>query len=233
MTSPPPDGPPAGSSAGGQDPFWTVFEASPTAMLLADDRRRCVDANGAACRLLGLSREELLIRRIDDLTPPEARPGVPDQWSAFLREGSQAACSELVVADGTRIEVEYSASAAVLPGRHLWMLTTSSGARRRPPAEYRSLPHDAPAAASAPPAYGGALSRREREVLGLLAMGASGPEIAERLFISPATVRTHIGNAITKLGAKTRTQAIALALQQRAITLEPDVPAGPPPAEAT
>ncbi|MDP8942862.1 MAG: helix-turn-helix transcriptional regulator [Actinomycetota bacterium] len=95
------------------------------------------------------------------------------------------------------------------------------------------MPHDAPAAASAPPAYGGALSRREREVLGLLAMGASGPEIAERLFISPATVRTHIGNAITKLGAKTRTQAIALALQQRAITLEPDVPAGPPPAEAT
>jgi DNA-binding NarL/FixJ family response regulator len=54
------------------------------------------------------------------------------------------------------------------------------------------------------------LSPREREVLGLLADGYSGPEIAERLFLSLETVRTHIRNATTKLGARTRVQAAAL-----------------------
>jgi DNA-binding NarL/FixJ family response regulator len=55
-----------------------------------------------------------------------------------------------------------------------------------------------------------ALSPREREVLGLLADGYSGPEIAERLFLSLETVRTHIRNATSKLGARTRVQAAAL-----------------------
>jgi len=55
-----------------------------------------------------------------------------------------------------------------------------------------------------------ALTAREREVLGLLAEGDSGPEIAARLFISLETVRTHIRNATTKLGARTRVQAAAL-----------------------
>lgn len=56
------------------------------------------------------------------------------------------------------------------------------------------------------------LTRREREVLSLLAMGLTGPEIADRLALSPATVRTHVQNGIARLGARTRVQAIALAL---------------------
>jgi DNA-binding NarL/FixJ family response regulator len=58
-----------------------------------------------------------------------------------------------------------------------------------------------------------ALSGREREILGLLANGFSNPEIAARLFISPETVRTHVRNAMAKLEADTRTQAVALALR--------------------
>src|SRR5690242_18583643 len=58
-----------------------------------------------------------------------------------------------------------------------------------------------------------ALSAREREILGLLANGYSNPEIAQRLFISPETVRTHVRNAMTKLEADTRTQPVALALR--------------------
>jgi DNA-binding NarL/FixJ family response regulator len=54
------------------------------------------------------------------------------------------------------------------------------------------------------------LSPREREVLGLLADGLQGPEIAERLFLSLETVRTHIRNAVRKLGARTRVQAAAM-----------------------
>lgn len=58
-----------------------------------------------------------------------------------------------------------------------------------------------------------ALSGREREVLGLLANGLSNPDIAARLFISPETVRTHVRNAMAKLEADTRTQAVAVALR--------------------
>ncbi len=54
------------------------------------------------------------------------------------------------------------------------------------------------------------LTPREREVLGLLADGYRGPEIAEQLFLSLETVRTHIRNAVGKLGARTRVQAAAM-----------------------
>jgi DNA-binding NarL/FixJ family response regulator len=54
------------------------------------------------------------------------------------------------------------------------------------------------------------LSPREREILGLLAEGWSGAEIALQLYLSAETVRTHIRNAVQKLGARTRTQAVAL-----------------------
>jgi DNA-binding NarL/FixJ family response regulator len=58
------------------------------------------------------------------------------------------------------------------------------------------------------------LSPREREVMALLAEGLNGPQIAERLFISPATVRTHVENVMEKLEARTRVHAIAIALRQ-------------------
>ena len=59
------------------------------------------------------------------------------------------------------------------------------------------------------------LSPREREILGLLSEGLTGKAIAGRLFLSPETVRTHIRNATTKLGAKTRVHAVALMLGSR------------------
>jgi PAS domain S-box-containing protein len=61
------------------------------------------------------------------------------------------------------------------------------------------------------------LSPRESEMLMLLAEGLSGEEIAARLVLSPATVRTHIQNAMVKLGAHTRGQAIAKALRAQEI----------------
>ena len=67
------------------------------------------------------------------------------------------------------------------------------------------------------------LSKREREVLALLAGGASGAAIAEQLVLSPETVRTHIRNATAKLGASSRAQAVALAVQRQEIEW-PDPP---------
>lgn len=62
------------------------------------------------------------------------------------------------------------------------------------------------------------LTRREREVLRLLADGLSNEEIGKRLFISAETVRTHVRKAMAKLEADTRTQAVATALRQSLIS---------------
>jgi DNA-binding NarL/FixJ family response regulator len=64
----------------------------------------------------------------------------------------------------------------------------------------------------------GALSDREREVLDLIAGGLTGEEVAQRLFLSPETIRTHLRNAMTKLEATTRAHAIAIALREGVIT---------------
>jgi DNA-binding NarL/FixJ family response regulator len=61
------------------------------------------------------------------------------------------------------------------------------------------------------------LSGREREVLRMLAEGGSYAEIGGRLFLSPDTVRAHAQRAMTKLGARTRTQAVAVALRAEMI----------------
>jgi DNA-binding NarL/FixJ family response regulator len=60
----------------------------------------------------------------------------------------------------------------------------------------------------------GVLSPREREVLDLLAKGLNGEEVAERLVLSPETVRTHVRNAMEKLDASTRVHAVAIALRR-------------------
>lgn len=57
------------------------------------------------------------------------------------------------------------------------------------------------------------LSPREREILGLLSQGLSGEDAAKQLYLSSETVRTHVRNAMSKLGAATRAHAVALALQ--------------------
>lgn len=60
------------------------------------------------------------------------------------------------------------------------------------------------------------LTLREREVLAGLAEGATNKEIAQKLSISPGTVKTHVERLISKLGVRDRTQAAILAVENRA-----------------
>ena len=62
------------------------------------------------------------------------------------------------------------------------------------------------------------LTARERDVLRLLAEGLRNEEIGQRLYISPETVRTHVGKALRKLGARTRVEAVAIALRRSLIS---------------
>ena len=62
------------------------------------------------------------------------------------------------------------------------------------------------------------LSKREREIMDLLSQGLTGEDVAERLFLSSETVKTHIRNAMSKLEAHTRVHAVAIALREGYIT---------------
>ena len=65
------------------------------------------------------------------------------------------------------------------------------------------------------------MTARERQIVGLLAEGLTGAQIAAELYLSPETVRTHIRNAMARLGAATRSQAVALALEREEIVPPP------------
>jgi DNA-binding CsgD family transcriptional regulator/ketosteroid isomerase-like protein len=77
--------------------------------------------------------------------------------------------------------------------------------------------HEALAGGDGPSSGRALLTPREREVFQLLARGLNAPQIAAELYISPATVRTHVQNAITRLGASTRIHAVSIAIAQREI----------------
>ncbi|GAB3971687.1 hypothetical protein GCM10029978_047340 [Actinoallomurus acanthiterrae] len=71
----------------------------------------------------------------------------------------------------------------------------------------------APAAASHDDGLG--LTPREREILGLIGEGLRNPEIAKKLVISEATVKTHINNLFTKAGFHSRADAVRYALRHQ------------------
>jgi DNA-binding NarL/FixJ family response regulator len=82
------------------------------------------------------------------------------------------------------------------------------------PSITRRLVEEFATRAKAPPAAGlEELTDREREVVALVAEGLSNEEIAARLYMSPATAKTHVSRAMGKLGARDRAQLVVLAYE--------------------
>jgi len=111
-----------GSGAAIDALLQATFGNTPTAALIADDQRRYVAANAAACRLLGVTLDELRLRRIDDFIAPETRDQVEQQWIAFLQAGVQSANFVLNLAEGRTLEISCRGVANFLPGRHLSLM---------------------------------------------------------------------------------------------------------------
>ena len=97
--------------------FRAVFDHALDAMVITADDRIFLDANPAACALLRASRASLIGRTVNDVVSEE--PAVADLWSSFRQDGNQRGEVRLVRADGTTVDVEYSAAANILPGQHL------------------------------------------------------------------------------------------------------------------
>jgi PAS domain S-box-containing protein len=98
-----------------------VFHPS-TPILLADDERRYRDASVGASKLLGVPREKIIGRSLDDFAAPDVKPEISERWRAFLENGEQEGTLRLVGPDGGPREVEYIAKGNVLPVRHLLVL---------------------------------------------------------------------------------------------------------------
>ena len=222
--SPAGEGSSQGFKEGDSDPhaavrLRTALERSRHPMLIADDQRRWVTGNVAACDLLGIAREEIPWRTMDDFTAPDERKRLEEQWGAFLASGGAEGWYQLYVPDRGSLPVEFSATANVLPARHLSVFI--------PPDEASAAQggsRSTRGAAWAPVAVEGSgrlqLSEREREVMTLVASGLQSADIAERLFLSPETVKSHVHNALGKLGAHTRAHGVAIALVTGQITWE-------------
>lgn len=69
---------------------------------------------------------------------------------------------------------------------------------------------------------GNPLSGREIDIVRLVADGLTNQEIADRMHITARTAQAHVGSAMSKLGARSRTQLAVLAMRQRIIPLNPD-----------
>jgi NarL family two-component system response regulator LiaR len=73
-------------------------------------------------------------------------------------------------------------------------------------------------AATQPPTPGHDLTERERDVLALLVEGLNNTQIAEKLVVSPSTVKSHVSHILAKLDVASRTEAAALAVRHRLVT---------------
>jgi len=98
-----------------------VFHPS-APILIADDDRRYREASAGASKLLGLPREKIIGRSLDDFAEPSFRPVISERWRAFLDEGEQEGLFQLLGPDGVPLDVEYTAKRNVLPVRHLLVL---------------------------------------------------------------------------------------------------------------
>ncbi len=180
--------------------FRDAFNQSRNAMVLLDDDRCHVEVNGAYVQLLGYRPSELIGRPIYELRA-DGQIASPEQWHAALRRKQFTGTAELARADGGRVTVEFAGHPETVTGQQLVLfvaLRTTRGGRVREDAQ--------------PSPGRQELSGRETEVVKLLAMGLSGPEVAEELRIAHNTVRTHTRNAMSKVGARSRAQLVAKSL---------------------
>jgi PAS domain S-box-containing protein len=183
--------------------FAAAFSQSRNPMSLVDGERRLLEVNGAYLKLLGHPREAVIGRPLWTFVV-NGPLRTPAEWAAELSDGRASGTAELMTADRRVVGVQWAATSEVVTGRQLVLFVALSTSRWGH--QFRRA-EDAGGRRA-----GGELTVREREVVGLVAVGATAAEIAEDLHISHHTVRTHLRNAMEKLGARSRAHLVAKAI---------------------
>jgi PAS domain S-box-containing protein len=189
-----------GSADDWSELFFAAFRQSRNAMTLVDSRRRNVDVNGAMLKLMGYKREELIGRPIYEFVV-DGPLNSPEEWEAMMSSDHFTGEAELLRADGSAVAVQWGANVEVVTGHRLILVVTLSISRWG--GRFRRTVSEQEVAA---------LSDREFSVVRLVALGYTGPEIAEALGITHDTVRTHARNAMTKTATRSRAQLVAKVL---------------------
>ena len=102
--------------------FRAIIYQPSASIVITDDERRYRDTSSGASRLLGLPREKIIGKSLDDFAAPAVKPVIPERWQTFLNEGEQEGSLQLLGPDGTPREVDYIAKTNVLPARNLLVL---------------------------------------------------------------------------------------------------------------
>ena len=173
----------------------SLINQQDVAVVVADDQRRYVHANAAACELFGIDHDDLIGMRVEEITGTAADE-VEARWAHLQEAGVLVGTFPLRSPVGVR-HIPYISVADVTPGRHLAILI--------------------------PPRDDGGwqpLSQREREVVALVAGGATGREVGQALSVTAATVETHIRNAMRRLGARNRSHLVTLAILRQEIEVD-------------
>ena len=193
-----------GAAADGEQALTLVAEHQPDAILL-DLHMPVLDGIGATRRLVA------------------EHPGVAIVvLTTYADDGSviealQAGARSYLTKDADRTDIARALQAAAGgltvfdPRVRATLLAAASSA---PPAQPGSAPSSAPSPGPAPEPPDG-LTHREVEILGLMARGLTNPEIAERLFLSNHTVKTHINRIFAKTGSRDRVAAVGYAQRHR------------------
>jgi len=190
-----------GAAADGEQALELVAEHQPDAILL-DLHMPVLDGLGATRRLVAEHPGVAIVvltTYVDDTSVLEA-----------LRAGARSYLTK----DADRTDIAQALRAAVGgltvfdPRVHATLLAATSGAAASPGAT-SATPRSAPA--TRPPDPPDGLTQREAEILSLIAQGLTNGEIAERLFLSNHTIKTHINRIFAKTGSRDRVAAIGYA----------------------
>jgi DNA-binding NarL/FixJ family response regulator len=198
-----------GAAADGEQALELVAERQPDAILL-DLHMPVLDGIGATRRLTAEHPAVAIVvltTYVDDTSVLEA-----------LRAGARSYLTK--DADRTDIAQALRAAADGLtvfdPRVHATLLAATSPSAQSAPSPFAASPEGTPAAPGTAPAARPAdppdgLTHREAEILALIAQGLTNGEIAERLFLSNHTIKTHINRIFAKTGSRDRVAAIGYA----------------------
>jgi DNA-binding CsgD family transcriptional regulator len=194
-----------GENAAWEQFFWGVFENSSNPLILLDEDRLVVDLNEPMCGLIGAARDAVVGRKADVLSDPQEVSSVEAEWEKFWDGQPWAGVRTLIGPEDAPVRIQYAVRPTDLAGKRVAV------------AVCLPIADDVDAVEEAPVLKPAELTTNEREIISFVALGSAVPEIAAHLALSTETVEEYVQSAMTKTGARTQAQLVAMAFADRYI----------------